>query len=42
MNFFDKVYIRLTLGLIGISIILDLVWLIMYAGTKWNPPTVAN
>ena len=37
MNFFDKVYIRLTLGLIVISIILDIVWLIMYAKNKWSP-----
>ena len=42
MNFFDWVYIRLTLALILVSIVLDLVWLIMYAGTKWNPAAVSN
>lgn len=42
MNFFDRVYIRLTLALIAGSIVLDLVWLIMYAGPKWNPSTVSN
>ena len=42
MNFFDKVYIRFALGLIAISIILDFVWLIMYAGSKWSPPEVSN
>lgn len=42
MNFFDKVYIRLTLGLIIISIILDIVWLIMYAKNKWSPNQVSN
>ena len=28
--------------MIGVSIALDLVWLIMYAGQKWNPPSVGN
>lgn len=42
MNFFDKVYIRLTLALLAVSVILDLVWLIMYAGQKWSPPSVSN
>ena len=42
MNFFDRVYIRLTLALIAISVVLDFVWLIMYAGPKWNPPSVGN
>lgn len=42
MNFFDRVYIRLTLALTVVSIVLDLVWLILYAGPKWNPATVSN
>lgn len=42
MNFFDKPYIRLTLALIVTSIVLDLVWLVMYAGPKWNQSTVSN
>lgn len=42
MNFFDRVYIRLTLALIAASVVLDFVWLIMYTGIKWNPPTVGN
>lgn len=42
MNFFDKAYIRLALALLGISIILDIVWLAMEAGSKWNPPEVSN
>ncbi len=35
-------YVRFTLALIGISIVIDIVWLIMYAGIKWNPPKVGN
>jgi len=42
MNFFDKIYINLTLALTVISVVLDLVWLIMYAGPKWSPSTVSN
>ena len=38
MNFFDKVYVRLALALLGVSILLDLVWVIMEGGSKWNPP----
>ena len=42
MNYFDRIFIRLTLGLLSVSVVLDLVWLIMYSKVKWNPPTVAN
>ena len=42
LNFFDRLYIRFTLGLIGLSIILDIVWLCLEAGQKWNPPSVGN
>jgi membrane protease YdiL (CAAX protease family) len=42
MNFFDKSYIRLTLALIASSVVLDLLWLLMYASSKWNPSTVSN
>ena len=42
LNFFDKVYIRFTLALTAASVVLDLVWLILYAQVKWNPPTVSN
>lgn len=42
LNFFDKVYIRFTLALTLISVVLDFVWLILYAGPKWNPSTVSN
>jgi hypothetical protein len=42
MNFFNKPYIRLTLALIASSVALDLLWLVMYAGPKWNPSTVSN
>ena len=30
------------MGLILASIILDIVWLCLYAGQKWNPPSVGN
>jgi hypothetical protein len=42
MNFFDRIYIRFTLALLGGSIILDIVWLCLYANQKWNPPEVGN
>lgn len=42
MNFFDRIYIRFTLGLNIISVVLDFVWLIMYAGSKWSPSSVSN
>lgn len=42
MNFFDRVYIQFTLGIIAVSVLLDLVWMIMYAGQKWNPPEIGD
>lgn len=30
------------MGLILTSIILDIVWLCLFAGQKWNPPQVGN
>ena len=42
MNFFDRIYIRLALALIVASVVLDIVWLIMYASSKWNPSSVSN
>lgn len=42
MNFFDRIYIRFTLGLNVISILVDFLWLIMYAGSKWSPSTISN
>ena len=42
MNFFDRLYIRFTLGLLVVSIVLDFVWLFLEAGQKWNPPEVGN
>lgn len=42
MNYFDKIFIRLTLGLLSVSVVLDIVWLIMYSKAKWSPPAVAN
>jgi len=42
MNFFDRTYIRLTLSLVIASIVLDFVWLAMYAGPKWSPSSVSN
>jgi len=38
LGVFDKLYVRMTLGLIVTSIVMDIVWLILYAGIKWNPP----
>lgn len=42
LNHFDNVYIKLCLALISISEVLDIIWLFMYAGLKWNPPEVGN
>ena len=42
MNFFDQIYIRFTMGLIGVSLILDFMWLLIEGGEKWNPPDVGN
>lgn len=39
LNFFDTTYIKICCGLTFISIILDLIWLIMYAADYWSPPT---
>ena len=30
------------MGIILVSIILDIVWLCLYANQKWNPPKVGN
>lgn len=42
MNFLEATYIRLTFVLTIVSLCLDTVWLIMYAGPKWSPPIVSN
>lgn len=42
LNFFDQIYIKMTLALLFLSIILDFIWMVMYAGSKWSPPKVGN
>jgi len=42
LNFFDQVYIKFTLGLLVLSVILDFIWMIMFAGPKWSPPKIGN
>jgi hypothetical protein len=42
MNFFDPGYIKFTMVIVGISILFDILWLILYTASKWNPPTVSN
>lgn len=42
LNHFDNVYIKFTLGVLALSLVLDIIWLFMYAGQKWNPPQVGN
>lgn len=38
LNYFDTVYIKICMGLTSISIVLDLIWLMAYAGDHWSPP----
>lgn len=42
LNHFDNIYIKFTLGFLILSEVLDIIWLFMYAGQKWNPPQVGN
>lgn len=42
LNHFDNLYIKLSLVLLGVSEVLDIIWLFMYASQKWNPPMVGN
>lgn len=39
LNYFDTTYIKICMGLTSISIVLDLIWLMAYAGDYWSPPT---
>lgn len=38
LNYFDTTYIKICMGLAAISIVLDLIWLMTYAGDHWSPP----
>lgn len=42
LNFLDRPYVRLTIALTLTSILLDLAWLVLYAGITWNPSEVSN
>jgi TRAP-type C4-dicarboxylate transport system permease small subunit len=42
MNFFDRSYIKFTMVFVGASILFDILWLILYTSSKWNPSTVSN
>lgn len=42
LNHFDNIYIKFTLGTLALSLVLDIIWLFMYASQKWNPPKVGN
>lgn len=42
LNHFDNVYIKFTLAVLALSLVLDIIWLFMYASQKWNPPQVGN
>jgi hypothetical protein len=42
LNHFDNLYIKFTLALLAFSEVLDIIWLFMYTGQLWNPPTVGN
>lgn len=42
LNHFDSTYIKVTITMLIISLILDFIWLFMYANQKWNPPSVGN
>ena len=38
LNYFDTTYIKICMGLAAISIVMDLIWLMTYAGDHWSPP----
>lgn len=42
LDYFDSTYIKVCVGLIVFSIVLDIVWLCMYASTFWSPPIVSE
>lgn len=38
----DQVYIRVTLGILLTSVLTDTLWMAMYAGKLWSPPTASE
>lgn len=38
LKYFDSGYLRICVGLTSISIVMDLIWLMIYAGNYWSPP----
>lgn len=39
LKYFESGYLRICIGLTGISIVMDLIWLMVNAGNYWSPPT---
>lgn len=42
LNYFESTFIRLTMALIATSLILDVIWLFMYATIYWSPPAIGD
>lgn len=38
----DRTYIRVTLGILIMSVVTDLLWMAVYAGKLWSPPTLSE
>lgn len=42
LNYFDKNYIVLCIALTGVSVLMDLIWLVVLGPKHWSPPTVGE
>ncbi len=42
LNYFDSVHVKVSLALAVCSLIMDLVWLILYTGSWFNPPAYSE
>lgn len=42
LNYFDQHYVRACVGLTGLSIFIDLLWLFLNGPTFWAPPALGE
>lgn len=41
LNYFDRVYVRVCMLLTGLCLLTDLIWIVFFSGSYWDPPKVS-
>jgi hypothetical protein len=42
LNYFDRNYVKVCIGLTGLNMFIDLIWLFLYARAYWSPPRIGE